>query len=167
VLEEEGGTALPGRAADDGGLAQLGLPQQRACTYGELGERGEDGAYEVVRPVFRSCGTSWRPACARGFAVRRASVRGRAGLWPGRVRAPRHGKRLRGVRRPLGLCGPPRSCPGDRTPERRAGATWIDHVRLERACATLTRLAVTSPDPAFSFVYPVSKMLNSKKCQLS
>jgi hypothetical protein len=130
VLEEEGGEALPGRAADDGGLARLGLAQQQACTYGEQGERGEDGAYEVVRPIFRSCGTSWRSACARGFAVRRASTRGRAGLWPGRVRVPGHGARLRGVRRPLGPRGPPRSCPGDRTSERCAGTTWIDHGRL-------------------------------------
>jgi hypothetical protein len=81
-----------------GSLARLGLTQQLACTRGEQGERGEYSAYEVVRPVFRSCGASWRPACARGFAVRRASARGRAGLWSGRVRAPGHGARLRGVR---------------------------------------------------------------------
>jgi hypothetical protein len=28
-------------------------------------------------------------------------------------------------------------------------------------------MAATSPAPAFGFIYPVSKMLNSKKCQLS
>jgi hypothetical protein len=64
-------------------------------------------------------------ACAKG--PRGAA---HASAWPSgpvarpRSRAPDHDVRLWGVRNPLGLRGPPRSCPGDRTPEAVTGATW-------------------------------------------
>jgi hypothetical protein len=134
------------RGGTDAGSAQARLGSQTALGEGHSSSRPAGGLHA---PGASRCGAWPRWPIA----------------WP--RSGPWHGARLRGVRSPLGPHGPPRSRPGDRTPERRAGATWIDHGRLERACATRARLAATSLDPAFSFVYLVSKMPNSKKCLLS
>jgi hypothetical protein len=148
------------------GLALLYLARKTTRARGEQGERGEDGAYEVVWPIVRSCGASWPSACmgARRCAVVRRCI---AGLGPRPVtcaaRASRTGNRV-GSRPNIET-----QVHGDNftasVRRSKAGTARGGAVRA-RAHTTRWGAAQRRRRPK-SFVIPFSKFRNSTNCQLS